>query len=221
MRLVIQTPFWKRYELSSQMMRHTHTLALEVSDRIDVELVAVISEQKYVGMAARYGWRSTWAENGHLGTKGNHGMAWTGTTLYPDGVLMLGSDDFADAAYVRAAGDALQRGVDLWGVRDIVFENGTTGQRVHWQGYPQGSGREGETLGAGRMLSRKFLDACQWAPWQADQSRAMDASMLATFDRLAKGCGLRHEATELEAIGAQLVDVKTDESLTSWDAVSG
>lgn len=219
-KLAILTPFWRRYELSSKMMRHTHAVALEVSDSVDIELVGVISEQKYVGMCSRYGWRQTWAENEPRPSKNHKALAWIGNYLKPDGVLVLGSDDFADAAYLRAAIDAMKRGVDLWGVRDIVFENGKTGERVHWQGYPEDSPRHGETIGAGRMLSRKFLDACGWAPWDGATSASMDGAMMRTFNARQKASRLRSESTTLAEIGAQLVDVKTDESLTGWERVT-
>ena len=215
-RIVVQTPFWQRYALSEAQMDHMVALREAVKPEIQLRLHAVISEDEYIEMCFARLYIPIMTANLPLGRKGNVGMRYNERSQ-PDGVLMLGSDDFIDEAYLRAAVEALQAGIDIWGVADIYFYRPDTKAMIHWPGYPASSPRYGEPIGAGRMLSRKFLDACDWAPWAPNQSAAMDFSMMETFKSLA---GLTLGTTTLASIGAFMCDVKTGTNQTGWASLA-
>lgn len=87
----------------------------------------------------------------------------------PDAMMILGSDDFVDPAYILASLEHMQ-GADFVGTNTVHYMELGTDQIIR-QTVP------GPPIGAGRVLSRRLLDYFDWHPWDDDCS-ALDRSMM-------------------------------------------
>ena len=123
-----------------------------------------------------------------------------------DAALILGSDDFASAAYIQHAVGLIQKGADYVCTRNIYYYDTAT-QRLFYGLY--------DRVGAGRVLSRRLLDQCDYQPWMPGTNRNADYA-------LGQGAVLGIEPTwmpDLARSRMPLVDVKTPEgNITSYDA---
>jgi hypothetical protein len=98
--------------------------------------------------------------------------------LDPDAVLYAGSSDWFCSGWVSTLleeGD----GFGVMGKTDINFiDLGPHRFRgVYWPKYAEGSRRENELMGAGRVLTRKCLDAMGWGVFDRRLNSSLDYSM--------------------------------------------
>jgi len=89
--------------------------------------------------------------------------------------MVLGSDTFFRPVLWRYVREALDEGVDLFGVLDLYMFDTDDRTAVYWPGYI--GPREGEMIGACRMLSADLLHALEWEPYDPTLSINLDASM--------------------------------------------
>lgn len=84
----------------------------------------------------------------------------------PDMVSLVGSDDFITADYFRWAKTKIRSGFDLVGFLDFYLTDFKLNKIYYWGGY--NGKRRGESIGAGRIFSKKILDAVEWKPFLTD-----------------------------------------------------
>jgi hypothetical protein len=115
--------------------------------------------------------------NRHLGGKWN--LAFKAAKQFnPDAVLFVGSSDWVShnwftlmQPHVETRGFAGVPGCYLADVSENI-------RLCHWKGYKkQRPERADETIGIGRMLSRRLLDAMQWQPFNPILNNSLDRSM--------------------------------------------
>jgi len=200
-RLTVVTPFWRRYEIGERMMARVAALRDELAGEVELSAIAVISENRWITPAARNGWSVVWAENDVRVRKVKVGVAMAGAEIRPDAVLVLGSDDFVCAGYVRAGLAAVAEGVDVWGVTDFYALDGD--ELWRWPGYE--GWRAGEPVGAGRFYGRRLLDRIAWNPWGARDDDLGPMLAAAQVGAVVRGVPMGRVA---------LVDVKDAESRT-------
>jgi hypothetical protein len=196
MRLGVLTCIWKRHELAEAMLAHTLAIAREVAlEDIVLELVAVVSPDDPGAEAlvwdAGYPWEAVVHANQPLSDKWNAGMdEFAGEAYEPsaniDAVVILGSDDFVTADLFRCWAKHLRDGWALLGVKDAYTFRPGDGRLVHYPGYGPGP-RQGESLGTGRCLSRKLLQALEWKPWPEGLASGLDAGMMKRCEALGVG----------------------------------
>jgi len=121
--------------------------------------------------------------------------------------LFLGSDDFMDD---RLWSFADQYTAEHFGLRDCLIYHKETGRAVHWRGYI--GKREGEPVGAGKIIAASVLDRLHWQPFVAGRTRTLDNDMQRKMIEL----GVTVEVRPMREVGL-LVDVKTGDNLTSWN----
>lgn len=97
----------------------------------------------------------------------------------PDAVLYVGSSDWLSDNWI----DAMRRYVEEYGITGVpgchfgdIKKSGQI-RIVYWPGYV--GERANESIGIGRMLSKKLLDLIDWQPFDPEKDRSMDASMKA------------------------------------------
>lgn len=116
-------------------------------------------------------------DNRHLGGKWNAAF-YKAKDFDPDAVVFVGSSDFISnnwfeimKPYVDQYGFAGVPGSYMLDIRESI-------RGIHWPGYagcrPE---RANETIGVGRMLSRRLLDAIGWLPFKPILKRSLDYSM--------------------------------------------
>ncbi len=120
-----------------------------------------------------------WVEynNNPLGKKWNIGFK-VAQIYEPDAVLFVGSSDWISSDWIEEA----YKYIDDFGIigkheftmADIT--NGTV-KTCHWLGYPNNTNRNRETIGIGRLVSKKLLDKIDFIPFDNDLNSSMDWSM--------------------------------------------
>lgn len=96
----------------------------------------------------------------------------------PDAVVFVGSSDWVCddwfsimQPYVEQHGFAGTPGCYLADLGNVI-------RLVHWKGYKgYREERADETIGSGRMLSRRLLDAIHWQPFKPTLNASLDRSM--------------------------------------------
>ena len=215
-RLGVLTALWRRPAVAAAMLRHH--VALDVPG-VKVIPMAVQSPEDPEGLTA--GPCSFWrgahvvqAPNDPLSDKWNVGMAAL-EAFNVDAVMVVGSDDFASAAYVEAVVQLVEQGGDLVRAQECLFLDLPTGRAC---------ASRPRRLGGGRTLSRRMLDALRWRPWPSGLNVRLDGGM---DRRLAKAGLTNHRDKVVRYTGdPQLLAVKSDHpdgtsaNLWSYDAVA-
>lgn len=95
----------------------------------------------------------------------------------PDACLFVGSSDWLSDNWLSICCPYLGT-VDMIGKPDCYFlDIGEKEMRaVHWPGYTR-QDRYGESIGIGRLLSRRILDSIDWQPFDATKDNSMDSCM--------------------------------------------
>lgn len=171
-----------------------------------VELVVGGSEPEHQVRCDAH--RGIWVEtpNRPLGRKLNN----TISAAFKRGaeyLLVTGSDDFLGPELVERYLESIALGRRYVGLRGIYFTELRTGRTCLWPGYPRGHWRQGEPIGAGRLLHRSLLG--NGRPWEDDRDKGLDRSMTRR---------LNLPRAHLIDVGpaAVAVDVKTVENIWSF-----
>lgn len=127
-----------------------------------------------------------------------------------DAVVLLGSDDYIDEAFLKYAERTIPD-FDMIGFKDIYFQH--DGGLYYWPGYT--NNRRGEPIGAGKVYSRKFLECIKWNLFDVARDRGLDRI---AWKRVQQAKGKVH-ITTLKENGLLLVDIKDGEGMTSFNSL--
>jgi hypothetical protein len=114
-----------------------------------------------------------------LGQKWNAGFQ-AAEKYSPDACLFVGSSDFVSDNWIHTLSPYLNTH-DLVGLPNCYFADvNYSSERneyrvVHWHGYL--GPRSGESIGIGRMISRRALDKINWMPFNNHLNSSLDGSM--------------------------------------------
>lgn len=93
---------------------------------------------------------------------------------HPDAVLYVGSSDWISDGWIPTLKPYVEQ-YNFVGVPGCSFlDIGMTMRAVNWKGY--GEERK-ESIGIGRMLSSKLMEAINWQPFEGKLDSSMDGSM--------------------------------------------
>lgn len=117
------------------------------------------------------------ARNKPLGNKWNQSFL-KAKDFNPDAVLYVGSSDWVCNDWFNLIRPYVEKhhfaGIPGCSLVDL----GETIRTIHWPGYKgYRKEREDETIGSGRMLSRRLLDAMGWLPFDSGIGNSLDRSM--------------------------------------------
>lgn len=124
-----------------------------------------------------------------------------------DAMMIFGSDDFLNAAFIGSAVDAVRSGADYVMPKSLYFYDAPTREAI----YCHGVGR----VGGGRTLSRRILRACLYEPWERGYMKNIDGCM----DRRLVELGHKQPDVTLDDIrgaGALLLGVKTRQNMHAF-----
>lgn len=209
--LTVLTALWKRPALARLVMMRYRTIAQELSGRVTLSFMAVGSEgAESKELAESCGWDYVEAPNRPLGKKWNSGMLAVKKKHDPDGVVIVGSDDWLNAACFEHYLDCLEREMLFVGFQDIYFLYWKKMTTLYFGGYTHPK-RIGEALGLGRCLSRELLERFKWQPWWNTLNRGLDLSMTKGIRKLLTPAELKErcDVRKMADVGGVMVDIKT------------
>jgi len=219
-KIVVLTALWRRPNLARLVLRRYRAIQQELAGEIDFDFVAVGSEGKLSReMAVAEGWHYVEARNNPLGGKWNAAMP-TVRKLSPDGLVIVGSDDWLSTPAFRFYAKGLRDGVPLMGFKDIYFLYWKTARTLYFGGY-QHPTRVGESLGLGRCLPRAALEALSWTPWWQSLNRGLDYSMMKRLRKLHPVIKDGARIVRMADVGACAIDIKTPVGICSVQSYLG
>lgn len=211
-RLSVLTALWRRPELARLVMRRYVAIARELEGVVELRFMAVGSEgKKSRDLAGRCGWDYVEAANSPLGRKWNKGLLEVRARHdSPDGVVIVGSDDWLNAACFEHYARQLAEGRLFIGFQDIYFLYWKKLTTLYFGGYSNPK-RIGEPLGLGRCLSRELLDRLKWEAWWNSPNRGLDMSMTKLIRNAVPPAELneRRDVRRMADVGAVMLDIKT------------
>lgn len=123
-----------------------------------------------------------------------------------DGVIILGSDDYINEAFLRYAQKNVRK-YDMIGFTDAYYEQDD--RFYYWEGY--NNKRNGEPVGAGKIYSKEFLERINYNLYPQAKNVGLDF--------MAHNVCLKHNAkmniTSLKKEGVFMCDVKDDKGMNS------
>ena len=122
-----------------------------------------------------------------------------------DAVILLGSDDYIDEAFVEFVGKNINK-YEMIAFTDIYFKD--EGGLFYWSGY-EGT-RKGEPCGAGKVYTKKFLERIKYNLFNEAKERGLDGVSW----RRCKQANVNVLVTSLKENGLFLCDVKDGEGMT-------
>ena len=211
MKLVILTAMHHRHELNK-----IFGMAMSrIRDRYDVETHCVIStgDAENTHICDEYGISWVTAKNNPISNKFNVGMQalrdrdWTH-------VMILGSDDIPSNSFMEIQMQGAI-GHDLAMINDMWFW-GLNPKRAGWDKFyyfPAGSSR----IGAGRVVSRRVVEACDYAIWPPDRNAGLDGASVKRMKSAVNNMKLH--GVNLKDAGGFLVDIKYELHISSLSPV--
>lgn len=199
MKLGFHIAHWRRLDLFDLVLRNLRT----IEGSIGAEFVIAVAGPDLKEDRRRVEqWRARYVAtpNSPLGAKCNRAVQ----LLQDCDVLCgIGSDDLLCARSVAALLSSLSSGCDMAGLLDLYMYDLAKRDLIYWPGY-QGV-RAGETVGPGRMVSRRLMEAMGWQPFAEELDQNLDRSM---FEKL-QPLDFERVALRCKGIDGMLVDVKT------------
>lgn len=214
MKIGIITAIWQRPEVWEMFKQGVRRLRGQYDD-VDVEVCVAGSE----GFKSQNRCKEKWIhyveiENNPLGRKMNAAALLAKEKGY-DYCLLVGSDDIICNNLFDLYLDSIDRGIDYTYLMDGFFYDTTTKRSLYWGGYRDR--RKGDSLGAGRLLSKRLLDKLDWQMWyDVKLSGMLDSAM----DEKMKLIKYTEKAIWLKNNDCMLLDIKSSTNMTKfalWD----
>lgn len=171
MKIIAVIPVYGRRPL----VKHTIERLLKKNGAYKVICVGEHSKDQRVCVEAGAEWVQH--TNKPLGAKWNAGFM-AAKKHNPDGCLFVGSSDWVSDNWIQILGQYLND-FDMIGLPGCYLLDINTTKRVkravYWPGYI--GPREGESIGIGRIISRRILEKMNWQPFEALE-HSLDYSMM-------------------------------------------
>ncbi|MEA5563658.1 glycosyltransferase [Planktothrix agardhii] len=171
-KIILLTCVWARHELTKIFLEYYQSLKNKLSETIDLILVAVGSEgQKSYQLCEECKFEYYEHPNNFVSDKWEYAIQLT-KSYNPDGVIIMGSDDFVNEQLILRYIQFLNEGVLFAGLTDSYFFDIQSTELIYWKGYggkikdngmPE---RLGESIGTCRLLSKKLLEILDYSLWK-------------------------------------------------------
>ena len=202
-KLLIFLAVWKRPHITEICFKGIERLKSHPD--YDIEAVAVISEESMIMLCEKYGINWTMYENSPLGKKKNYGLEFCKQFDF-EYLMEIGSDDLVTNDLLTHYLPYLKYG--FIGVRDLAYIDSDTGSCKRLQ--------SNSTYGAGRVISREFLERVNWKLWRDSIDRGMDNNSV--FHLAKHGIGYK-QVPSMEEPG--VIDIKSDINLWPFNHLLG
>lgn len=201
MKISIITAVWKRPQVFEMFAKGIKAL------NVDIRVIVAGSEgETSRKMVESHGFEYIEVANSPLSNKMNAAsLAAKGS----DYVICMGSDDVIQPILMQQYLLWMGQGYDFIGSTDYYFYDLKTKKAAYWGGYIN-RGRRGETVGAGRIFSKKLMNRCDWKLWSDGVDKGLDSTSKLNI----KG---RIKKFRLKQLGMYAIDIKSDENITKFE----
>ena len=206
MRLGLLTAAWERSNLTNFILRYYASLFIP---GVELVPVVVVSPQDEDPCDPPEAWHVVRFQNSPLSSKWNAGLA-VCADLDLDAVMIVGSDDMISASYITMVTQRYMRrpaSTDFIQPKILHIHNVGSDYVYRIPSIP---------TGAGRMLSRRLLDAMKWQGWEGGIDAYLDASMTARVNSISHSPYTVASDTNTEWA---IVDIK-QEGMNMWQIVT-
>lgn len=171
----------------------------------EIEAVAVISEESMIPLCEQYDVKYCFHENEPLGKKKNQGLKFCSQFDF-DYLMEIGSDDLVTNDLLTHYKPYLSHG--FIGVRDLAYLDSETGicRRV----------QSTSTYGAGRIISREYLERVNWTLWTDRISTGMDNNSIFNLHKNKVGY---KQVPAMEEPG--ILDIKSEVNIWPFNHLLG
>jgi hypothetical protein len=207
--LGVLTSTWKRKSLTTNYCQHIDYLKNKFSNLINLTSVIVDSDLINKDSSLEFNHLYFDYQNQPLSNKFNFGMSQF-KSISLDYVMILGSDNFCDDILFLEYIKIMRNNFDLIGVLNSYIYDVKTSIMYRYLGYPKDNPRYNETLGAGRVLSKRLLENLNYNPWKDGLSKGLDGSM---WQKLSHYNFFEYKINTVQINGLML-GVKTDTFIT-------
>lgn len=216
MKIALLTTLWARPAVERAMLEHHLRLMRRAIGGVAWHAVVASSPpwtSAYAPLLNDPLVRHVEVENQPLGAKHNAALARVDADTTH--VLVMGSDDFLSEDLMRALGREAKNGATHVGLLDCYFVNRLERSVLYWPGYA-GTRREGEVIGAGRLIA---LDVIRRAGgWPPGLAKGLDAGLR---DNLRAAKQPRARAATMTELGGKLLCTKGSVNIWGWRAYKG
>lgn len=167
MKIVVLTAFHARPHISAIYWQNIKDLGLDV--------VAIVSDESNEVMANEYAHKVFKYKNQPLGEKLQKGVEFLRDNVEHDYVLFLGSDDLISHKLLNIYKSRIEK-YKYIGVSDYLDMSFDTKLFRYFKGY-DGTYRAGESLGAGRIVCKEYLEKIDYQVFPVDRHKYMDRVM--------------------------------------------
>jgi len=214
MNIAVVMAIWQRPEVTGLALEHLAQQRERLRDVLTLEPYVVGSEGTVSeALAKRVGAQYAEHENLPLGLKYQRGFD-EARKSDPDGVVLLGSDNFVTDNIWTAWAEELDAGTEYAGVIDAYQYSTRRKTLYHWTGYTPWGGRYKQTMGSARLYARSLLDRMDWHLWDLPKSQGGPDKVAANMVEAWGADSRRYRLAELDA--AQ-VGVKTGQDVTDYE----
>jgi hypothetical protein len=206
---------WGRESVFKVFGKLTNDLISTATDH-QIKVFCVGSEGRTSRLLAEsFGFEYVEFPNDKLGQKWN-AVTMAAKEWNPDYCLMMGSDDVMNAELLNRYIPFMHNGIDYIGTLDWYFYDTVSKRALYWKGYRKSFNR-GVTCGAGRMLSKRVLDAMAWQPWENDRNHhILDTAM----ENKLRDIKHSRASFVIGNLGGMGLDIKSSTNMTpfaAWD----
>ena len=202
MKLALITTIWKRPELTKIVLDYYKQFP-------NLELICVGSEGEKSKQLAK-GWHYVEYKNYPVSEKHNQALK-KAKELNVDAVVLIGSDELMSKELFEFYQTLTPNEKVVHGFADSHIFDCKSGKLYYYRGY-----KTAQSVGTGRFFSKFVLDKCNWQLWGNNLNRGLDSNCT---DRLKK-IGIFEKIYKLSDIDGFFVDVKHEENITSFKALS-
>jgi len=208
MKLIIATAIHNRLLITKAFLKAMR----RVENDTGVKTVASVThdDEECISLCEQYGVEYIRHPNKPVGKKFNAAVT-LAKKHNPSHVMILGSDDIPSTSFIE---HSLTLKGDIIGILGMYFW-GLNNRRAGFLRF--GYWKTKTLLGAGKLLSKKVLDACDWQPWPDGANYGMDSKMMGRVKSCLNKQGVIAETYKwrLADKGLFLVDVKYGQHISS------
>lgn len=203
--LLIYLAVWKRPSITELCFMGIQRM--KAHPDYNIQALAVISEESFIPMCEQYGINLVMYKNDPLGEKKNYGLQKAKDFDF-DYLMEIGSDDLVLNELLTDYQKYIGK-YDVFGITDAAYVNSESGECRRLISRHS-------TYGAGRMISRKALEAMNWKLWSDGLTKGMDNNSVLALQRK----GFKYTKAEPVAFPC-VIDVKSQDNIWKFNYFLG
>jgi glycosyltransferase involved in cell wall biosynthesis len=210
-KILILTCLWKRPEVFEIFKENIKIL----KEKYDVDLLVVGSEGEVsANLCKEYHYVE--APNQPLSNKWNAGIKFAENLTW-DYLLILGSDDIIND--LQFYYDKINEGFDFVGALDCWTYNLANDKIYYFKGYE--NYRKGESVGAGRLISRRIIESMNYELWDTGLKSSLDYSFEQKLNLIPniKKCTFIGKKEGIYNLGIYTSENITKICMFAWDEI--